>query len=114
MAKRTSTPKPGAVPARYLKFQKTYPNVFRAYAALGVATQDAGPLSKKTRALAKLAIALGARMEGAVHSHTRRALEAGCTPEEIRHVVLLATTTIGFPAMMSALSWVDDVLPPVH
>jgi alkylhydroperoxidase/carboxymuconolactone decarboxylase family protein YurZ len=50
-------------------------------------------------------------MEGAVHSHTR-ALEAGCTPGEIRHVVLLATMTIGFPAMMSAMSWVDDVLVP--
>jgi hypothetical protein len=30
----------------------------------------------------------------------------------IRHIVLLATTTIGFPAMMSVMSWVDDVLPP--
>jgi alkylhydroperoxidase/carboxymuconolactone decarboxylase family protein YurZ len=34
------------------------------------------------------------------------------TTDEIRHVVLLATTTIGFPAMMSAMSWVDDVLVP--
>lgn len=101
-----------ALPARYLKFQKAYPKVFHTYAALGAATQEAGPLSRKTRALAKLAIALGARMEGAVHSHTRRALEAGCTPDEIRHVVLLATTTIGFPAMMSGMSWVEDVLLP--
>ena len=112
MATRPTTPKPGAVPSRYLKFQRAYPEVFQAYAALGAATQEAGPLPKKTRALAKLAIALGARKEGAVHSHTRRALEAGCTPDEIRHVVLLATTTIGFPAMMSALSWVEDVLLP--
>ncbi len=28
----------------------------------------------------------------------------------IHHVVLLATTTLGFPAMMAALSRVDDVL----
>jgi 4-carboxymuconolactone decarboxylase len=112
MAKKQTTPKPGALPARYLKFQKAYPEVFRAYGALGAASQEAGPLPKKTRSLAKLGIALGARLEGAVHSHTRRALEAGCTPGEIRHVVLLATTTIGFPAMMSAMSWVDDVLSP--
>jgi 4-carboxymuconolactone decarboxylase len=71
-----------------------------------------GALPARYLALAKLAIALGARMEGAVHSHTRRALEAGCTPGEIRHVVLLATTTIGFPAMMSVMSWVEDVLAP--
>ncbi len=82
----------------------------RAYEALGAATQEAGPLDTKTRALAKLAIATGAWREGAVHSHTRRALEAGCTPEEIRHVILLATTTLGFPSMMAALTWADDVL----
>lgn len=110
MTTKATKPASNAIPVRYLKFQKAYPKVFRAYAALGAATQEAGPLTKKTRALAKLAIALGARMEGAVHSHTRRALEARCTPDEIRHVVLLATTTIGFPAMMSAMSWVDDVL----
>lgn len=112
MATKSSTPKPGVVPARYLKFQKTHPEVFQAYAALGAATQKAGPLPPKTRAIAKLAIAVGGRREGAVHSHARRALEAGCTADEIRHVVLLATTTIGFPAMMSALSWVEDILPP--
>ena len=104
------TPKPGKLPGRYLKFQKTHPNVFKAYEALGRATQEAGPLSAKTRALVKLALAVGARLEGAVHSHTRRAVEAGCSADEIRHVVLLATPTIGFPGMMATLSWVDDVL----
>ncbi|ODU25291.1 MAG: carboxymuconolactone decarboxylase [Verrucomicrobia bacterium SCN 57-15] len=82
----------------------------RAYEALGEATQQAGPLDAKTRALAKLGIAVGAWREGAVHSHTRRALDAGCSPDEIRHVVLLATTTLGFPSMMAALTWVEDVL----
>ena len=106
----TKTPKPGKVPGRYLKFQKLYPKVFKAYEALGLATQEAGPLPPKTRALVKLALAVGARLEGAVHSHTRRAVEAGCSADEIRHVVLLSTTTIGFPGMMSTFSWVDDVL----
>jgi len=106
----TKTPKPGKVPGRYLKFQKLYPKVFKAYEALGLATQEAGPLPSKTRALVKLALAVGARLEGAVHSHTRRAVEAGCSADEIRHVILLATTTIGFPGMMATFSWVDDVL----
>ncbi|MGB5287112.1 MAG: hypothetical protein WBN42_01370 [Ignavibacteriaceae bacterium] len=34
---------------------------------------------KKPRSLFKLAISTGAGMEGAVHSHTRKALDAGCT-----------------------------------
>jgi len=49
-------------------------------------------------------------MKGAVHSHCRRALESAATPEEIRHVVLLTVTTLGFPSMMACLSWVDETL----
>jgi 4-carboxymuconolactone decarboxylase len=106
----SSTPGPKKLPARYLQFQKNYPKVFSAYDSLGAATAEAGPLKDKVRALVKLALAVGGQMEGAVHSHTRRALEAGCTAEEIRHVVLLGTTTLGFPSMIKTLSWVDDVL----
>jgi alkylhydroperoxidase/carboxymuconolactone decarboxylase family protein YurZ len=91
-------------------FAKRYPAVAAAYEQLGDATQAAGPLDGKQRALAKLAIAIGAFREGATHSHTRRALEAGCSVEEIRHVVVLATTTLGFPSMMATMTWVDDVL----
>jgi len=107
---QSHTPGPNKLPARYLQFQKRYPQVFQAYDALGAATAEAGPLSGKTRALVKLAIAVGGQMEGAVHSHTRRALEAGCSAEEIYHVALLGTTTLGFPTMMKTFSWVDDVL----
>ena len=100
------------IPQRFLRFKKNYPAVARAYDQLGTAARAAGPLEAPTRALIGLAIAVGARHEGAVHSHTRKALEAGCTAPEIRHVVLLAVTTMGFPNMMAALSWVDDVLAP--
>jgi alkylhydroperoxidase/carboxymuconolactone decarboxylase family protein YurZ len=98
------------IPTRFQQFGRKYPAIMRAYEALGEATQQAGPLDAKTRALVKLAIATGALREGAVHSHTRRALQAGCKPDELRHVVLLATTTLGFPSMMAALTWVEDVL----
>jgi alkylhydroperoxidase/carboxymuconolactone decarboxylase family protein YurZ len=53
---------------------------------------------------------VGARLEGAVHAHVRRALDAGAKPDEIRHAIRLAVTTVGFPTMMSALSWANDVL----
>ena len=62
------------------------------------------------RRLVKLGIAVGAGLEGAVHSHTRRALAEGITPEEIRHAILMAMTTVGFPRTMAALSWVNDLL----
>src|SRR5262245_44912877 len=103
----TKTPGVGKLPGRFLEFQKKFPSVYQAYDALGAATAAAGPLDGKARALVKLAIAVGGQMEGAVHSHTRRALEAGSTPEEIRHLVLLSTTTLGFPSMMKTMSWVE-------
>src|SRR5258708_7211996 len=107
---QSHAPGPHKLPTRYLQFQKRYPKIFEAYDALGSATAEAGPLSDKMRVLVKLALAVGAEMEGAVHSHTRRALEAGCSAEEIYHLVLLGTTTLGFPTMMKTFSWVDDVL----
>jgi 4-carboxymuconolactone decarboxylase len=97
------------IPGWYKEQRTRYPKVLEAYEELGEACRTSGPLDGKTLALVKLAIAIGARLEGAVHSHVRRSLEAGATIEECRHVVLLATTTIGFPAMMAALSWVEDV-----
>lgn len=98
------------VPKRYQKFTEDYPRVAEAYEKLGEAVHEAGPLDAKTRALIKLSISVGARLEGAVHSHTRKALKAGLTHEEIRHAVMLALPTLGLPGTMAAMSWVDDVL----
>ncbi|MCI0556542.1 MAG: carboxymuconolactone decarboxylase family protein, partial [Anaerolineae bacterium] len=97
-------------PSTYMEFKRKHPELTRAYEQLGEHCQNAGPLSAKERALAKLAIAVGAGLEGGVHSHTRRALDAGLTPDEIRHAVILSLTTIGFPSMMRNLTWVEDVL----
>jgi alkylhydroperoxidase/carboxymuconolactone decarboxylase family protein YurZ len=98
-------------PKRFLEFKKKYKKVSEAYEALGEAVHASGPLNIKTRALVKLGISTGARLEGAVHSHVRKAIAAGATPEEIRHAIILALPTIGLPSMMAALSWADDVLP---
>jgi AhpD family alkylhydroperoxidase len=105
----SNTPKRG-IPSHFLDFQKKHPALARAVEQLGTEASQAGPLDKKTIELIRLAIAIGAREEGAVHSHTRRAIEAGARPDEIRHAVLLSITSIGFPNTMAAMSWVDDVL----
>lgn len=98
------------LPKPYEQFREQYAEVWNAYDQLGTAVHAAGPLDAKTRELVKLALAVGAQTEGALHSHTRKALEAGLTPAEIRQVVVLALPTIGFPRMMAALTWIDDVL----
>lgn len=98
------------LPSHYERLAKSYPKVMSVYESLGEELIQAGPLDQKTCELVKLGIALGSGLEGAVHSHARRALKAGATPEEIRHAALLGTTTAGFPRMMAALSWVNDVI----
>lgn len=98
------------LPKAYENFKKAYPKIWQAYDRLGASVHDSGPLDKKSRELSKLAMAIGARLEGAVHSHTRRALEAGAGSEEIYHVVLLGLTTLGFPHTVAALTWVEDDL----
>ncbi len=97
-------------PSIYMEFKSKYPELMKTYEELGEHCQNAGPLTVRERALAKLAIAVGAGLEGAVHSHTRRALEAEASADAIRHVVLLSLTTIGFPSMMRALTWVNEIL----
>lgn len=103
--------KPSRLPKRFVQFRKSHPRLADACEQVGLAVQGAGPLDKPTRELVQLGIAIGARSEGGVHSHTRRALEVGVTPEAIRHATLLALMPLGFPQMMAALSWVEDVLP---
>ena len=98
-----------AIPKRFKKFKEDFPKVADAYEALGDAVHASGPLDKKTRALVKLGISAGARLEGGFHSHVRKAIDAGVTKEEMVHAVMLALPTIGLPSMMAALSWIDDV-----
>ncbi len=100
----TSLPKP------YQQFKKKHAGIWRAYEKLGAAAAESGPLTAKTRELIKLGMAAAGGSESAVHSHTHRALEAGATVREIEHTVLIGITTMGFPAMMTALTWAQAAI----
>jgi 4-carboxymuconolactone decarboxylase len=98
------------LPKVYEKFSRNFPGVLKDFKQLGQTCRTAGPLDPKCQDLVKLGIAIGANSRGAVMSHTRKALESGASAEEIVHVVLLALTTTGFPNMIAAMGWVDEVL----
>lgn len=100
------------LPKIYEKFSTDYPELIEHYKAMGAACRKAGPLEDKTQNLVKLGIALGTNSRGGVMSSTRKALESGATHDEIRHAVLLGLTTTGFPNMIAALRWVEEVLAP--
>jgi alkylhydroperoxidase/carboxymuconolactone decarboxylase family protein YurZ len=89
-------------------FRTTHPDVWEAFNALADQCHNAGPLDEKTRRLVKVALAVGAGLEGGTHSAVRNARGAGITDEELAHVCVLAITTLGFPAAMRALTWVSD------
>jgi 4-carboxymuconolactone decarboxylase len=70
-----------------------------------------GPLDARTARLLKLALAIGALREGAVHANVRKALAAGITAAEIDQVIALAAGTLGLSATVAVFSWVRDALP---
>ena len=97
-------------PGPFRKFVEKYPECGMTYEALAAASREAAGFAEKDAELLKLALAMGSRLEGAVHSHARRALESGATPQEVRGVALLGLTTLGLPHSMMGTSWIEDVL----
>ena len=98
------------LPGSYRRMKASQKAIMEAYEALGEACAEAGPLSERERALVKIGLSTGARLEGGLHSHVRKALEAGVEPQAIRQAVYLALPTLGLPTMMMALTWIEDVL----
>ena len=101
------------MPEGYQQLGRRYPAAKEALDALGAAARAAGPLNERARRLLKLGIAVGAESEGGVRSHVRKLLGVGVSEEDILHTIVLALTTIGFPATNAALSWAEDVLNEV-
>lgn len=99
-----------AYPGWYSFIRERHGNYIQALENLGEAVRREGPLDDKTAHLIQLAAAAASHSEGSVHSHVRRAMKVGATPEEIYHAIILLTSTIGFPRTSAALSWVYDVL----
>lgn len=97
-------PKP---PDTFLEFVARFPDLGRAWEAARQA--EHGPLDDRVCRLVKLAVAIGGRSEGAVHSAARKALAAGVTADEIEQVIALAASTVGFPRAVAAYSWVREV-----
>lgn len=97
-------------PKHYQELVGRFPKVMSAIENLGVEIREAGPIDEKTAELIQLGAAAVLQSEGAVHSHTRRASQAGASPEEIYHALVLLVSTIGFPRVSAAISWARDIL----
>ena len=104
----SGTPKEGELPGHYMGIRDRFKEYGKILNELGQTAKQSGPLDDKTSELVQLAASAAIRSEGAVHSHARRAMELGASTEEVYHVLLLLTSTIGFPTVAASISWVDD------
>jgi alkylhydroperoxidase/carboxymuconolactone decarboxylase family protein YurZ len=96
-------------PASTESFKNQHAAIWEAFEKLSQECHQGGPLDEKTRRLVKVALAIGAGLEGSTHSAVRHAIESGVTQAELQHVAMLAITTLGFPSAMRALRWITDL-----
>ena len=93
------------LPGTYKAFVTKFPKLGEAHEMVATAVERAGPLDAKTCALVKVGICVGAKLESALRSHVRRAMQHGATIAEIEQAVLLGMNTVGFPQTVAAWSW---------
>lgn len=98
-------------PATFTEFTGRFPDLARAWESIGVAGRQ-GPLDETTQRLVKLAVAIGAMREGAVHASVRKARAMGIAPDALEQVVALAAGTLGLPASVAVFAWLRDVVAP--
>jgi alkylhydroperoxidase/carboxymuconolactone decarboxylase family protein YurZ len=94
-------------PNAYSDFVAIYPKLGEAWEKARDQEKD-GPLDEKTRRLVKLGIAVGCMRKGAVSSAARKARGAGASQDEIRQVVALAASTLGFPSTVAVFTWIEE------
>ncbi len=97
------------LPKHYRSIRERFKEYGEALDQLEKAVHGSGPIDDKTSHLIQLAAAAAIRSEGGVHSHARRATEHGASLEEVYHALILLTSTIGFPNVAAAISWVDGL-----
>ena len=90
------------------RLSENFPDVVAAYDVFSDVCRGAGPLDVATVALMKLAVSVGRGARRTVHSHAKKALRAGADPQALRHVALVALPTIGLPAALDALGWIEE------
>lgn len=99
-----------SMPNNYEWMKSKFDGVMKAHQEFGKALQNAGPIDKKNAQLIQLAAAASNRSEGAVHSHVKRALQAGANADEIYHALMLLASTIGFPAAAASIAWAREII----
>ena len=97
------------LPEPFKTFVENHPELAEAQQKVGQICAQAGPLGTKEQHLIQMGISIGMASKGGIRSHARRAMDAGATKEEVVQALLLSTTIVGFPAMIAAYGWVEEL-----
>ncbi len=87
--------------ARLMKdMGKEIPQQMQGFSALHKASLTDNVLSKRTKELIALAIAISVRCDGCIAFHVHDALKAGCTQDEVMETIGVAILMGGGPAVV--------------
>lgn len=96
-------------------FMENHREIYDAYEHYGkLVHENGGPLDEKTRWLIKVALSTDSQYEYALRTHILKALNSGCTKEEIEHAILLVGPTAGFPKTMKGIMIFRHILNEVE
>ena len=84
------------------KLRQSQPDLLSAFGALGAAGTKEGALTKKTRELIALGIAISCRCDDCIGFHMQSLIKLKVTREEIEEVAGVAVYMSGGPSMMYA------------
>ncbi len=98
------------LPEIFKQFVERHGGIADKFKEVGELCSKAGNLENKTQHLIQLGVSIGAGSKGGVRSHARRALEAGVSTDDLLQATLLSATIVGFPSMIAAYGWVQEVI----
>lgn len=98
------------LPKVFEEFVERHGQIAGKFKEVGELCSKAGNLENRTQHLIQLGISVGVGSIGGVKSHARRALEAGASQDDLLQATLLSATIVGFPAMIAAYGWVQEVI----
>lgn len=104
---KTPLPKP---PQAYRDFVDRFPELAEAWDLLHRGGDRAGTMDPATQRLVKLALAVGSRQVGAVHSSVRKARALGVPRAQLEQVAALSAASMGLPAAVAAYGWIREAI----
>jgi len=84
------------------KISEQYPKLAGPFMVFLRRVEEEGVLSTKTKELISVALAVACRCKWCIAFHTKNALDAGATKDEIMEACFVATLMAGGPALMYA------------